>query len=170
MDEELLEKPLDELASGGKATAAKAVKLLTGPESPYLAPTKADRWALAAVMAKNQRILYGDAFDLVQLPEGVGLNDEGGLLKKWRELRFFEIKSTSKASVKADWSGYFFSLSTAELLTAQNLRGQYQFMFVNTLTGKFEPMTLQAVFARAHAIYPTWSISFGKPKPEAGEG
>lgn len=117
---------------------------------------------LAAVMARHEKIVYGDGFDAVRLPPGASLSDEASIAAKWNEIIFYEIKSTAKSAVKPDWSGYFFSLSTAELLTAQSLRERYQFMFVNTLTGAFEAMTLNEVFARARAIYPTWSISFGK--------
>lgn len=165
MEDSILQAPLEETAQpGGKRTAKRAVDILR--ERGYLAPSKERRWALAAIMARHQRILYGDAFDVVKLPPGIDLNDDAGLDRAWKELRFFEVKSTGKKSVKDDWSGYFFSLSTAELLTAQNLRGQYRFIFVNTLRPTAEPrvLTLQQLFARAGAIYPTWSISFGKPR------
>ena len=38
----------------------------------------------------------------------------------------------------SSFGGYFFSLSTAELLVAQNLGNRYRFAFVNTRTRKHE--------------------------------
>ena len=60
----------------------------------------------------------------------------------------------------ADFRRYFFSLSTAELLVAQNLGERYRFAFVNTRTRTFVELTLQEIFARARGIYPMWSIQF----------
>jgi hypothetical protein len=59
-----------------------------------------------------------------------------------------------------DWRGYFFSLSTAELLIAQSLQEKYRFVMVNTKTTAHIELTLTEVFARARAIYPSWSVRF----------
>lgn len=82
------------------------------------------------------------------------------ILRNIEHVVLFEVKSTNKATVKPDFRGYFFSLSTAELLVAQNLGKRYRFAFVNTRTRKHEELTLLDVFKRARGIYPTWSISF----------
>ena len=71
----------------------------------------------------------------------------------------WEIKSTKK-EVGEDFSGYFFSLSTAELLVAQSLGEQYRFLFINTTTGTMLDLSLQEVYSKARAIYPTWSVQF----------
>jgi hypothetical protein len=40
------------------------------------------------------------------------------------------------------------------------LKGQFKFVFVNTVTGEHMEMTLAEIFSRAKGIYPTWSICF----------
>jgi hypothetical protein len=70
-----------------------------------------------------------------------------------------EIKSANR-DLGTDWSGYFFSLSTAELLIAQSLQDKFRFVFVNTTTKEHMELGLTDVFARAKAIYPSWSVRF----------
>lgn len=78
----------------------------------------------------------------------------------------YEVKSTNQAKYGADFAGYFFSLSTAELLVAQSLGNQFRFVFVNTVNPDVPPRerTLQEVFAHTRSIYPEWSIRLG-PAP-----
>jgi len=70
------------------------------------------------------------------------------------------VKSSGKENVGSDFSGYFFGLTTAELLVAQNLGDKYRFIFVNTLTSQYMELKLNEIFAKAKGIYPQWSISF----------
>ena len=111
-------------------------------------------------MAEEGQVVYGDAFDVVKAPVAVDLDDMEALRKVVNELVFYEVKSTNVTKVKANWNGYFFSLSTAELLSAQSLKDWFRFIFVNTVTGSTDEMTLNGVFQRARAAYPTWSIRF----------
>lgn len=111
-------------------------------------------------MAERGLVVYGAAFDLVKLPAGTDPDSLESLRQVADALVFYEVKSTNKPAVKADWTGYFFSLSTAELLSAQSLRERYRFAFVNTRTKSVEEKTLNGVFGRARAVYPVWSIQF----------
>jgi hypothetical protein len=67
---------------------------------------------------------------------------------------------TKKENIDDSFSGYFFGLTTAELLVAQNLGDRYRFIFVNTVTGHTLELKLNELFAKAKGIYPQWSISF----------
>jgi hypothetical protein len=62
--------------------------------------------------------------------------------------------------MKKDFSGYFFDLTTAELLVAQSLKNYFKFAFVNTVTKEYMEMTLNQVFAKSKGIYPKWAIRF----------
>jgi hypothetical protein len=62
-------------------------------------------------MAEDGRVIYGAAFDVVKVPPGTDLDDLASIRRVVKVLCFYEVKSTSKPTVKADWSGYFFSLS-----------------------------------------------------------
>jgi hypothetical protein len=72
----------------------------------------------------------------------------------------YGVKSTNRANVGSDFGGYFFSLSTAEFLVAQNLGAQFRLAFVNVTTGEHIERSLTEVFDHAKGIYPTWSIKF----------
>jgi fumarate hydratase class II len=62
--------------------------------------------------------------------------------------------------MKPDLKGYLFNITAAELLVAQSLGQQFRFVFVNTLSGEYQEMSLNEVFARSRAMYPAWHIRF----------
>ncbi len=77
-----------------------------------------------------------------------------------RNIIICEIKSTNKRIRRENFQGYFFGLTTAELLVAQNLKNNYRFIFVNINTKEIMELTLKQIFEKAKGIYPQWSISF----------
>jgi hypothetical protein len=144
----------------GQQTAKRAAKILVDSGAGYLIPTTKQRRAIVVAFAATDRVVYGKAFDLVKLTEPVDLDNEDDVRRHVKKIVLYEVKSTSKKSVKPNFVGHFFSLSTAELLVAQALGKQFRFAFVNTLTGNHIELPLSEVFARARGIYPTWSIQF----------
>jgi hypothetical protein len=89
----------------------------------------------------------------------VDLTDPAEVEKHLDQIKVFEVKSTRK-KLKADFSGYFFALTGAEILVAQSLKKQFGFVLVNTGTSQHLEISLSEIFARAKGIYPTWSICF----------
>lgn len=148
----------DDSAQTGQRTARIACEILR--ERGFIIPTAAQREALLVAFVRAGYVIYGKAFDVVKCAAPVDLASSDDVLNNLEEVTLFEIKSTNKATVKPDFKGYFFSLSTAELLVAQNLGKHYRFAFVNTRTRKHEELALLDVFQRARGIYPTWSIQF----------
>lgn len=65
-----------------------------------------------------------------------------------------------------DFDGYFFSLSTAELLVAQSLGEQFRFAFVNTSSGHVSDRTLRRILQQTKSIYPSWNIRLCAPVTE----
>ncbi|WP_156041536.1 hypothetical protein [Chondromyces apiculatus] len=110
--------------------------------------------------AQCDYVLYGKAFDIIKVSGDVDLESTDDIRNHLDRVTIYEIKSTSKEKVTADFRGYFFSLSTAELLVAQTLGDRYRFAFVNTRTRTHVDLALREVMARARGIYPTWSIQF----------
>jgi hypothetical protein len=108
---------------------------------------------------KQEKIVYGKAFDVVRLTGKVDSDSLEDVEAKLAQILFCEIKST-KQDFDDEFRGYFFGISAAEVLVAQNLKEQFRFIFVNTITGAHLELKLNEVFARARGIYPTWSISF----------
>jgi hypothetical protein len=141
-------------------TAKLAAEILRDSGRGFVIPTGRQREAILVAFVREGFVVYGKAFDVVRVEGSVDLDDEVDVRKKLSSVVLYEIKSTSKATVTADFRRFFFSLSTAELLVAQNLGARYRFAFVNTRTREFLELTLQEVFARARGIYPGWSIQF----------
>lgn len=149
------------LSSSNQATAEKAKRLLC--RSPgFREVTSSERSAISAAFAARNYVVYGKAFDVVQIEDSVvDLTDLVALddAISRAALVLVEVKSTS-AERDEEFRGHFFSMSTAELLVAQSLGPLFKFAFVNTRTGHYRVVSLQDVFRRAKAIYPTWSIRF----------
>lgn len=143
----------------GSATAGKAARLVVSKNLGYLIPTAKQKKNVVVAFAKKDRIVYGKAFDVIRLTEPVDLDLFDEVEQNLNKILLCEIKS-SKQDFPADFRGYFFALTAAEVLVAQNLKDQYRFLLVNTVSGALLELKLNEVFARARGIYPTWSISF----------
>lgn len=143
----------------GSATAGKAALLLASKGLGYLVPTVRQKKNIVVAFAKRDMIVYGKAFDVIRLTEPVNLDSVNEVETHLSKLLLCEIKSTKK-DMAADFRGYFFGLTAAEVLVAQNLKAQFRFIFVNTVSGAHLELQLNEIFAKARGIYPTWSISF----------
>jgi hypothetical protein len=142
----------------GQATAKKAAAILVGKNAGFIIPTARQRQNLLVAFAKRGKVVYGKAFDVVKLSSPVDLNSLAEIELHLEKITVFEVKSSRK-TLPLDFSGFFFSLTGAEVLVAQSLKKQFKFVLVNTGTGDYVEMSLSQIFARAKGIYPTWSIS-----------
>ena len=160
MDEEneaLKEAALAEVSRN--QTAKKAAQILLRSNSGFVIPTAKQKRLLLVEFARRNFVVYGKAFDVVKLVRPVNLDDAGEIGINLDKIVLCEIKSSGRKLPK-DFKGYFFALTTAELLVAQNLKQRFKFILVNTATGGHMELTLQELFGRARGIYPTWSIMF----------
>jgi hypothetical protein len=144
----------------GQQTAKAAAKILVAKQLGFVVPTAKEREAILIAFVRAGFVIYGRAFDVIKVGRPVNLENPDDVQRAIEHIVLYEIKSTNKANVLPDFRRYFFSLSTAELLVAQNLRERYKFVFVNTRTKDHLELSLQGVFQRARGIYPTWSIQF----------
>ena len=108
--------------------------------------------------ARRGYAIYANAFDIIKVSDPLQRIHEIDPAQHFDDLTVYEIKSTNRV-LKA-WSKYFFSLSTAELLIAQSLQQKFRFALVNITTKEHLELSLTDIFARAAAIYPSWSIRF----------
>ena len=122
-------------------------------------PTAKQKRLLLVEFAKKNIVVYGKAFDVVRLDAAVNLDNAAEIGRNLDKIVLCEIKSSNR-KLPEDFRGYFFALTTAELLVAQNLKQRFKFILVNTVTGAYIELTLQELFGRARGIYPTWSIMF----------
>ena len=143
-----------------QATARLAAEILGQGDTGFVVPTARQREAILVAFVREGYVIYGKAFDIVRVTMNLDLADDDNIRRHLDEIVLYEIKSTSKANIPTDFRGYFFSLSTAELLVAQNLGPRFRFAFVNTRTRTHMELSLQELFARSRGIYPSWSIMF----------
>jgi hypothetical protein len=143
----------------GQKTAKAAASILAGKGIGFIVPTAKQRQNLLVAFAKKGKVVYGKAFDIVKLAGDADLNNLADLEGRLDQVTVYEIKSSRK-KLSADFSGYFFALTAAEVLVAQSLKRQFKFVLVNTGTGDHLEMDLAEIFSRAKGIYPTWSICF----------
>lgn len=140
-------------------TAKKAARLLLQANVGYVIPTAKQKLLLLVELAKRNVVVYGKAFDILKLSGEVDLDDANQIARNIEKITFCEIKSTSR-KLPEDFRGYFFALTAAELLVAQNLKQRFKFVLVNTASGAHSELSLQELLGRARGIYPTWSIMF----------
>lgn len=152
--------PVPPPGDNGHRTARRAVDLLCQQDGRFRIPSRAERAALMVAFAHRQQSLHAAAFDAIWSAEALDLSDPGRLLARLDEIKICEIKSTNQAKLGEDLKGYFFNITSAELLTAQSLGANYRFIFVNTTSGQYQEMSLSEVMARARAMYPAWHIRF----------
>ena len=136
------------------------MQVLVSKGTGFHEPTRAERDALLVGFAMHRKVLYGAAFDVVKLERPVGLLDPAAIAANMDAIMIYEIKSTNRTKLAPDFKGYFFNLTTAELLVAQSLGKQFRFAFVNVLTHEYADLALNDVFLKARAIYPAWHIRF----------
>ena|SRR3989344_8867027 len=142
-----------------KKTADIAAKFLCEVNPSFRTPSKKEKKNIVLAFANKNKTVYGRAFDIIKLKKNLDLNDLDEIIKNLTNITLYELKSTNR-QIKKDFKGYFFSLSTAELLTAQNLREHFKFVFVSIKNKEYFELTLQELFAKSKNIYPSWSISF----------
>ena len=146
-----------------QGTAKRAIKALVEAGDGFVEVGPPERRALAIAFATAGKIVYGRAFDIARLSQtGVDLKDPESIAAHMSDITLYEVKSTNRKAIEDGFEGYFFSLSTAELLVAQSLGDRFKFMFVNVETGARKEMSLHDIYRQARAIYPVWSISLGK--------
>lgn len=155
----LLAKEADVPLTSGSGTAKRAAEVLVAKNAGFFVPTSNQKKNLVVAFAKKDMVVYGKAFDIVRLSSDLELDSLEEVEANLDKIQIFEIKSTRK-EIPADFSGYFFALTAAEVLVAQSLKKYFKFIFVNVNTGDFLEMDLKEIFAKSRGIYPTWSILF----------
>jgi hypothetical protein len=135
-------------------TAKRAAELLAQKDPLIRIPTKKEKTNLLIAFAQKNKVIYGNAFDAVRLGKDIDLSDIESVINNLQYITLLEVKSTNRENIDGSFSGYFFGLTTAELLVAQNLGDRYRFIFINTVTGHTLELKLNELFAKAKGIYP----------------
>ncbi len=142
------------------STEKKAAEILVNKGIGFVIPTAKQKKILAQVFVGHDYIIYGKAFDIIKVSKPIDLDNYQNVEDNIEDIVLYEIKSTNRENINNYFDKYFFGLTTAELLVAQNLKSKYKFIFININTEEYLELTLREVFAKAKGIYPTWSIQF----------
>lgn len=145
-----------------KGQAKFAEKILAKKGVGFKIPTRDQKRILEIEFAKVEKAIYGKAYDIVKIKNNIDINldDSEDVSSNIENIVLIEVKSTGQKRIKSDFRKYFFDLTTAELLVAQNLKDQYRFVFVHVDTEDYKEMSLQEVYAYSRAIYPKWAVLF----------
>ena len=141
-------------------TAKSALKILVNSGKGYIVLDPQEKRTLLVAFARQNMVIYGKAFDIIKCSKKINFRNEEEVLANLKHITVCEVKSTNRKNLPKDSGGYFFDLTTAELLVAQSLKDRYKIIFVNTITKRSTEMTLNEVFAKAKGIYPKWAIRF----------
>ena len=144
----------------GNQTANLAIEILLKKNVGFRVLTPEEKINLAVVFVKKNMVIYGKAYDAIKCKKKVDFSSEKDISDNLDAITVYEVKSTNRENLKSDLSGYFFDLTTAELLVAQSLKNHFKFAFVNTITKQYQEFTLNEVFAKSKGIYPKWAIRF----------
>ena len=87
----------------------------------------------------------------------IDFSDVNHLVQILPRLTFVEVKSTDRASIPEDFSGYFFAITENEIDASIILGEQYRVLLINKVTGYKKWTTVQALLERAKSK--TWQVS-----------
>jgi hypothetical protein len=152
------------VAASNQQTAASAKQWLAKwkAERGYRELGSGERVRVVQAFAARNKVVYGQAFDLIRIPAGAEINfadlESVTQAVKRGEVVLVEVKAAKKSRKGSHFKEHFFSISTAELLVAQSLGDLYKFAFVNESEEECFEVSLRQIYSRAKAIYPTWSI------------
>ena len=143
-----------------KQTAKIAEKILLKKNKGFRLLSNNEKITLATAFARKNMIIYGKAYDIIKTRRQIDFTNEKDIEANLETITVYEIKSTNRKDLKNNFHGYFFDLTTAELLVAQSLGNKFKFAFVNTITENFMELTINQVYSKAKRIYPKWAITF----------
>jgi hypothetical protein len=103
--------------------------------------------------------IKGSSFDAISVPVGVSLDfsDLSAVEAALPTMVFIEIKTANQARVGADFSGYFFALTEAEILAAELLRDRHRVALYNNKTGALLMTSVGEILTRARST--NWQVS-----------
>ncbi len=144
----------------GNQTANKALEILLKKNKGFKILNPNEKTNLAVAFVKKNMVVYGKAYDIIKCKKKIDFSNEKEISDNLDSIIVYEVKSSNREKLKSDLSGYFFDLTTAELLVAQSLKKHFKFAFVNIITDQYQEFTLNEVFAKSKGIYPKWAIRF----------
>ena len=106
-------------------TAKKAEQILLQSGKGFFLPTAKQKRLLLVEFARQNLVVYGKAFDVVRGAVNLNLDDSAEIAAKLDTIVLCEVKSSNR-NLPDNFKGYFFALTTAELLVAQNFQGAFQ--------------------------------------------
>lgn len=140
------------------ATERSAKQYLCKADGRYRIPLSSQKKALLVGFAMCGKALTGSAYDAVRLEYDIDLDDPEAIARDNAAITLIEIKSTVQEAIGPDLRGYFFNITSAELMVAQSLKDQYRFVFLNLARGDWQELSINEVLSRSKAIYPAYHI------------
>ncbi|MEH0788922.1 hypothetical protein [Vibrio alginolyticus] len=138
---------------------ASGEKLAIGVHSNWIERPKGHELTnILSVLAEHKIVIKRTSFDAIAIPcIEIDLNSCDSIREHINSFIFIEIKTTSKASVREDFSGYFFAFTENELNAAEQLGDRHRVALVNKRTERILITSVPELLARARST--NWQLS-----------
>lgn len=114
------------------------------------------RRVLEALEADGIRI-KASSFDAIATPSPLAFETPETLRTQLAETVFIEIKTANQPRVSAGFGGFFFALTEAEILAAEQLGQRHRVALYNNLTGELLLTSVPEILARSRST--NWQVS-----------
>lgn len=146
-----LERLANRSGARGEATA-----LLTQPDW-YPRPRGPELKTLLAALAADGIMIRPTSFDAIAAPRPLSFDDPSLLRGQLQQSTFIEIKTANQPRVKPGFAGFFFALTEAEIIAAEQLGPRHRVVLFNNLTGEMLSTSVPEILARSKST--NWQVS-----------
>lgn len=101
--------------------------------------------------------IKASSFDAMATPGALLFEDVSALREQLAQTVFIEIKTANQPRVRPKFAGFFFALTEAEILAAEQLGGRHKVALYNNLTGELLLTTVSEILRRSRST--NWQVS-----------
>lgn len=101
--------------------------------------------------------IKASSFDAMATPGALSFEDANALREQLGRTIFIEIKTANQPRVKPGFAGFFFALTEAEILAAEQLGDRHRVALFNNLTGELLLTTVSEILGRSRST--NWQVS-----------
>ncbi|EJR0951924.1 hypothetical protein QNE88_000430 [Vibrio alginolyticus] len=114
---------------------------------------------ILSVLEEKKVVIKRSSFDAIAIPSVIEIDFKNcdSIREHIDSFIFIEIKTTNKASVNDDFSGYFFAFTEGELSAAEQLGERHRVALVNKRTEHIIMSSVPELIARAKSL--NWQVS-----------
>lgn len=101
--------------------------------------------------------IKASSFDAMATPDALSFEDPIALSEQLARTVFIEIKTANQPRVRPGFAGFFFALTEAEILAAEQLGERHRVALFNNLTGELLLTRVSEILRRSRST--NWQVS-----------